>query len=92
MKKKFSFFRWVLEIKLRNLKEDEKTIFLANELIKSVQRGGNSINLETISAGLGCLDVYVHNFGTEFASLDVKCINNDWSVTGKPTFKTLGEK
>jgi len=53
MKKKFSFFRWVLEIKLRNLKEDEKTIFLANELIKSVQRGGKSINLERIGAGLG---------------------------------------
>jgi len=91
MKKKFSFFKWLLEIKLRNLKEDEKTIFLANELIKSVQRGGNSINLERIGAGFGSLNVSVHRFGTEFASLDVGCISNDWSVSGKPTFKTLEE-
>jgi len=91
MKKKFSFFKWLLEIKLRNLKEDEKTIFLANELIKSVQRGGNSISLEQIGEGYCSLGITVYS-NSKGNNLSVNNFINGWEVKGTSTFKILEEK
>jgi len=90
MKNKFSFFKWLLEIKLRNLTEDEKTIFLANELIKSVQRGGNSISLEHIGEGYCSLGITVYS-NSDGDNLSVNNIINGWEVRGASTFKILEE-
>jgi hypothetical protein len=42
-----------------------------------------------VSNGYGSVDIKIHNFGTDKASLHIQNILNDWEVVCKPTFKTL---
>lgn len=89
MKWLFKFFLWRVTIKTERLNEEERIAYFANELIKSLQRNDKKLCMPIVSNGYGSVDIKIHNFGTDKASLHIQNILNDWEVVCKPTFKTL---
>lgn len=89
MKLSFKFFKWRIQIKTQNLGAEEKVRFLANELIKSIQDCGYSIQQSTIDKKFGTVDINIYKYGTPDEVLRIENMANKWSIEGKINFKML---
>lgn len=87
MKSTFKFFQWRIKLATAKLGEEEKAKYLANELLKSVQKCGKEISLPDIEKGYGSLDIHVLHYGEKNSKLKIGNILNDWEILGKPNFK-----
>lgn len=56
----FRFWRWRIEVKLRNLDDDKKIIFLGQELIKAVAKSGREMQGTSGMVSFD-IDVFRHN-------------------------------
>jgi len=90
MKLSFKFFLWRIKIKTNKLGAEGKAKFLANELIKSIQDCGYSIQNADINKQFGTLNISVHGYGNDDAELKIYNSPMGWSIKTKPNFKMLG--
>jgi len=72
----FKFWRWRLEVKLRSLDDDEKIIYLSQEIIKAVAKSGKK--METVD-GLASLNINVFQHADENKG-EIKHGINNWAL------------
>lgn len=80
------FFQWRLNIKIKNLAEEEKSKILLNELVKSLYKSGN---LEIRPSGFGSSSLWIFNAREDNAEIRIENTvqANPYNISIKPTFK-----
>lgn len=71
----FRFWRWRIEVKLRNLDDDKKIVFLTQELLKAVAKSGRDMETTT-----GLLSLYINVFQKSKNKGYVENVSAGWKL------------
>jgi len=80
------FFKWVIDLKIKDLTSEDKIIYLANKLIDELQKNGHTLRSQVDYAAVS---IHCYRVDGENANVDVSNIyNGDFeTVRGKLTTK-----
>ena len=81
------FFKWKVNIKIKDLSAEKKVIFLANELLNQMQVAGHDLRTATTPNSHVSIDINLHNYNTKEAIISVSNLLRGVSLRGKQTTK-----